>query len=265
MDTLQNMRAFSCVAEAGSFTAAAAMLDTTTANVSRAVSNLEAHLQTRLLNRTTRRIALTEAGKRYLLRCEQILAYVEEAEAEASDAHSRPAGQLKVHTMTGIGQHFVIDAIARYRKTHPDVTFDLTLANRVPDLLNEGYDVSIVLASELPDSGFVSQRLGITYSIVCASPGYVKANGTATKPSDLLNHSCLRLVSPVIALDKWVFEGPEGQEMVLINSSPFLVNSADAMKTAITSGMGVGVLPVYAAIEGLRNGTLVRMLPKYCS
>ncbi len=267
MDTLQNMRAFSCVAEAGSFTAAAAMLDTTTANVSRAVSNLEAHLQTRLLNRTTRRIALTEAGKRYLLRCEQILAYVEEAEAEAeaSDAHARPAGQLKVHTMTGIGQHFVIDAIARYRKTHPDVTFDLTLANRVPDLLNEGYDVSIVLASELPDSGFVSQRLGITYSIVCASPGYVKANGTATKPSDLLNHACLRLVSPVIPLDKWVFDGPEGQEMVLINTSPFLVNSADAMKTAITSGMGVGVLPVYAAIDGLRNGTLVRMLPQYRS
>ena len=141
MDTLQNMRAFSCVAEAGSFTAAAVQLDTTTANVSRAVSNLEAHLQTRLLNRTTRRIALTEAGKRYLLRCEQILAYVEEAEAEASDAHARPAGQLKVHTMTGIGQHFVIDAIARYRRTHPDVTFDLTLANRVPDLLDEGYDI----------------------------------------------------------------------------------------------------------------------------
>jgi DNA-binding transcriptional LysR family regulator len=182
----------------GSFTAAAVQLDTTTANVSRAVSNLEAHLQTRLLNRTTRRIALTEAGKRYLLRCEQILAYVEEAEAEASDAHARPAGQLKVHTMTGIGQHFVIDAIARYRKTHPDVTFDLTMANRVPDLLDEGYDVSIVLASELPDSGFVSQRLGITYSIVCASPAYVKANGCAQKPSDLLNHACLRLVSPVI-------------------------------------------------------------------
>ena len=265
MDTLQNMRAFSCVAEAGSFTAAAVQLDTTTANVSRAVSNLEAHLQTRLLNRTTRRIALTEAGKRYLLRCEQILAYVEEAEAEASDAHARPAGQLKVHTMTGIGQHFVIDAIARYRRTHPDVTFDLTLANRVPDLLDEGYDVSIVLASELPDSGFVSQRLGITYSIVCASPAYVKANGCAHKPSDLLNHACLRLVSPVIPLEKWLFDGPEGQEMVTINSSPFLVNSADAMKTAITSGMGVGVLPVYAAIEGLRNGTLVRVMPNYRS
>ncbi|NWB89611.1 LysR family transcriptional regulator [Pseudomonas agarici] len=265
MDTLQNMRAFSCVAEAGSFTAAAVQLDTTTANVSRAVSSLEAHLQTRLLNRTTRRIALTEAGKRYLLRCEQILAYVEEAEAEASDAHARPAGLLKVHTMTGLGQHFVIDAIARYRKTHPDVTFDLTLANRVPDLLDEGYDVSIVLAKDLPNSGFVFQRLGITYSIVCASPDYVKANGCARKPSELLNHACLRLVSPVTALDNWIFNGPDGQEAVTLSSSPFLVNSADAMKTAITSGMGVGVLPVYAAIEGLRNGSLVRMMPSYRS
>jgi len=265
MDTLQNMRAFSCVAEAGSFTAAAVQLDTTTANVSRAVSNLEAHLQTRLLNRTTRRIALTEAGKRYLLRCEQILAYVEEAEAEASDAHARPAGQLKVHTMTGIGQHFVIDAIAGYRKTHPDVTFDLTLANRVPDLLDEGYDVSIVLASELPDSGFVSQRLGITYSIACASPEYVKTYGMAYKPSDLPAHSCLRLISPVLQLEKWLFDGPDGQEMVNITNAPFQVNSADAMTTAITSGMGIGVLPIYAAIDGLRNGSLVRMMPKYRS
>ncbi|MCI3943991.1 LysR family transcriptional regulator [Pseudomonas syringae] len=265
MDTLQNMRAFSCVAQAGSFTAAAAVLDTTTANVSRAVSNLEAHLQTRLLNRTTRRIALTEAGKRYLLRCEQILASVEEAEAEASDAHARPAGQLKVHSMPGVGQHYVIDAIARYRRSHPDVAFDLTMTHRVPDLLEEGYDVSIVLASELADSGFVSQRLGITYSIVCASPEYVKTFGMAHKPADLLNHACLRLVSPVFPLEKWLFDGPDGQEMVTINSSPLLVNSADAMKTAISSGMGVGILPIYSAIDGLRNGTLVRVLSDYRS
>lgn len=263
MDTLQNMRAFSCVAQAGSFTAAAAQLDTTTANISRAVSNLEAHLQTRLLNRTTRRIALTEAGKRYLQRCEQILAYVEEAEAEASDAHARPAGLLKVHSMPGIGQHYVIDAIARYRTDHQDVAFDLTLTNRVPDLLEDGYDVSIVLASELPDSGFVSQRLGITYSIVCASPAYIKARGMAHKPEDLLGHDCLRLVSPVFPLDRWQFTGPDGQEMVTLKTSPFLVNSAEAMKTAIASGMGVGILPIYSAIAGLREGTLVRVLPRY--
>ncbi|MBD8492470.1 LysR family transcriptional regulator [Pseudomonas syringae] len=263
MDTLQNMRAFSCVAQAGSFTAAAVQLDTTTANISRAVSNLEAHLQTRLLNRTTRRIALTEAGKRYLQRCEQILAYVEQAEAEASDAHARPAGQLKVHSMPGVGQHYVINAIARYRSEHKDVSFDLTLTNRVPDLLEDGYDVSIVLASELPDSGFVSQRLGITYSIVCASPSYIEARGMAHRPAELLTHACLRLVSPVFPLDKWQFNGPEGQETVTLNHSPFLVNSAEAMKTAIASGMGVGILPIYSAIEGLRDGTLVRVLPRY--
>ena len=209
------------------------------------------------------------------------LASVSPAAADPGNGHghgpSSAPGKTKVHNVTYVfkgtwnaaaGTVTVKHGNSHVRKAGlvgQDVTFDLTMANRVPDLLDEGYDVSIVLASELPDSGFVSQRLGITYSIVCASPAYVKANGCAQKPSDLLNHACLRLVSPVIPLEKWLFDGPEGQEMVTINSSPFLVNSADAMKTAITSGMGVGVLPVYAAIEGLRNGTLVRVMPKYRS
>lgn len=147
MDTLQNMRVFVRVVEAGSFTAAAQHLNTTTAYASRAVSDLEAHLRTRLLNRTTRRIALTEAGERYLQRCEQILAYVDQAEAEASDAHARPAGRLKVHSMTSFGQHYVVPMISRYQERHPSVQVDLTLAQRMPDLLDEGYDVSLVLAS----------------------------------------------------------------------------------------------------------------------
>ncbi|WP_048302692.1 LysR substrate-binding domain-containing protein, partial [Pseudomonas aeruginosa] len=240
MDTLQNMRAFVCVAETGSFTAASQQLNTTTAYVSRAVANLETHLRTRLLNRTTRRIALTEAGQRYLLRCEQILAYVEEAEAEASDAHARPAGKLKLHSMTGIGQHYVIRAIAGYRQQYRDVTFDLTMANRVPDLLDEGFDVAIVVASELPDSGFISQRIGETYSILCASPEYLRLNGTPSEPSELASHDCLRLVSPVVPLDRWLFDGPNGQEMVSIGASPFQVNVGDAMTEAIRSGLGIG-------------------------
>jgi len=167
--------------------------------------------------------------------------------------------------MTGVGQHYVIDAIARYRKNHPDVTFDLTMANRVPDLLDEGYDVSIVLASELPDSGFVSQRLGITYSVVCASPDYIKDHGAAQKPTDLSEHACLRLVSPVFPMERWTFDGPEGQEVVSLSGTPFMVNSADAMKTAISAGMGVGILPIYSAIDGLRDGSLVRVMPDYRS
>ena len=146
MDILFNMRAFVSVAETGSFTAAAQRLDLTTAYVSRAVAKLEAHLQTRLLHRTTRRIALTEAGQRYLMRAQQILAYIEEAEAEAGDAHARPSGTLKVHAMTGIGQHYLIKAISQYCETYPEVGFDLTLANRITDILDEGYDISVVIA-----------------------------------------------------------------------------------------------------------------------
>ncbi len=263
MDTLQNMRIFCVVAEAGSFTAAASQLKTNTANISRNVAQLETYLKARLLSRTTRSLALTKAGEKFLVRCRQILDAVEEAEQEAMNAHAHAAGQLKLHTMTGIGMHFVINAVAQYRQTHPQVSFDITLANRVPDLLQEGYDVSIVLASELPDSGLVSQRLGITYSIVCASPDYVKMNGMAEKPGDLRSHVCLRLVSPVVQLEKWLFDGPGGQEMVNITDAPFQVNSAEALKSAIMSGMGVGVLPLYAAIDGLRSGRLVRMLPDY--
>ncbi|MNU38679.1 HTH-type transcriptional regulator DmlR [compost metagenome] len=263
MDILQNMRIFRCVAQQGSFTRAAVQMDTTTTTISRAVSHLETHLRARLFNRSTRHTSLTESGKRYLLRCEQILHSVEEAEQEVGDAHMRPNGQLKVHSMTGIGQHYVVDAISRYRQNYPDVTFNLSMTNLLPNLVNEGFDVSIILAIGLPDSNFVSQKLGATYSIVCASPSYVKNFGLPQQPSDLLNHACLRLVSAVIPLDEWELHGPKGAEHVSIPQSPFVVDSVDAMKTAICNGMGVGILPIHAAIKGLRNGTLVRVLPKY--
>ncbi|MFE1815702.1 LysR family transcriptional regulator [Metapseudomonas otitidis] len=263
MDTLQTMRAFSCVADTGSFTAAAQQLGTTTANISRAVAHLEGHLKARLLNRTTRRIALTEAGQRYLLRCQQILAYVEEAEAEAGDAHARPAGRLRVHSMTGIGQHYVIRAMAGYRQQYPDVSFDLTLANRVPDLLDEGLDVAIVVATELPDSGLVSQRIGATYSILCASPGYIAERGAPRTPADLAQHECLLLISPVMPFDRWHFVGPDGEQMITLGNPSFQVNVGDAMTEAIRSGMGVGVLPLYSAMDGLRDGSLVPVLPHY--
>jgi DNA-binding transcriptional LysR family regulator len=263
MDTLQNMRVFSRVVEAGSFTAAAQHLNTTTAYASRAVSDLEAHLRTRLLNRTTRRIALTEAGERYLQRCEQILAYVDQAEAEASDAHARPAGKLKMHSMTSFGQHYVVPMISRYQKRHPSVQVDLTLAQRVPDLLDEGYDVSVLLASDLPDSGLVSQRLGSVFSIACASPAYIEEHGMPHVLSDLVRHTCLQLMTPVFPPDKWVFDGPNGQETVGLGASTFTVNVAEAMSSAIRANMGIGVLPTSSALPGLRAGTMVRVLPQY--
>ncbi|APQ12528.1 LysR family transcriptional regulator [Pseudomonas oryzihabitans] len=263
MDTLHNMRVFVAVVESGSFTSAAQMLQTTTAHVSRAVAHLETHLRTRLLHRTTRRIALTEAGQRYLARCEQILAYVEEAEAEAGHAQARPEGRLRVHSMTGIGQHYVIRAIAGYRTLHPEVRFDLTMANRIPDLLEEGFDLAIVVAAELPDSGFVSQQIGQTYSILCASPAYLREHGQPQTPADLADHACLRFISPVVSFDRWQFEGPNGAETFRLGETPFQVNVGDAMTEALRHGLGIGVLPLYSAVDGLRDGSLVRVLPAY--
>lgn len=265
MDTLQNMRVFVRVVESGSFTAAAQHLNTTTAYASRAVSDLEAHLHTRLLNRTTRRIALTEAGERYLQRCQQILAYVEEAEAEASDAHARPSGKLRMHTMAGFGGHYIVPAVGRYQQRYPEVSVDLTLAQRIPDLLDEGYDVSVVLGYHLPDSGLVSQRLGSIFSILCASPAYLEKHGVPKTPSDLAQHLCLRMVTPGSTFDKWNFDGPHGIETFVLPSAPFQVNGAEAMAIAVREGMGIAVLPTYTAMRWLRSGDLVWIMPEYTS
>ena len=265
MDTLQNMRVFTRVVEAGSFTGAAQHLNTTTAYASRAVSDLEAHLRTRLLNRTTRRIALTEAGERYLQRCEQILAYVDQAEAEAGDAHAKPSGKLKVHAMTSFGQHYVVPAVGRYQQRYPEVQIELTLAQRMPDLLDEGYDVALVLAHDLPDSGLVSQRLGSAFSVACASPAYLERNGVPQTPSDLSRHTCLQMVTPVFPTNEWTFDGPNGQETLALGAATFQVNVAEALAVAVREGMGIGLIPIYSAISGLRSGQLMWVLPEYTS
>jgi len=264
MNILQYMRAFVCVAQTGSFTLAAEQMNTTTANLSRAVSNLESHLRTRLLNRTTRRIAMTEAGKRYYHRCESILASVAEAEAEAEATQDYAAGSLKVHAMAGIGMHYVIEAMADYRERYPEVSFDLHLSNRVPDLIEDGFDVSIVLAAQLPDSGYISQRLGTIYSVLCAAPRYLERRGGGPRtPAELEEHDCLLMSSVAYPDNRWQFEGPDGPEVASLRATPFQVNAIDAMRVAIRSGMGIGVLPSYSAIDGLRSGELLRVLPGY--
>ena len=262
MDTLQNMRVFVRVVEAGSFTAAAHSLNSTTGAMSRAISELEAHLRTRLLNRSTRRLALTTAGERYLKRSLQILADVDTAEEEASCAHERPSGALRMHSFASIGQHYVLPAISRYRALYPEVTVELTLSQRMPDLFEGSSDVAVVGASSLPNSDLVSLLLGSTFSILCASPAYVRARGTPKEPRDLAHHECLILHTPAFPPHEWVLDGPNGSETMEING-PVQVNIAESLIVAIREGMGIGMVPLYAAIAGLRDGTLVRVLPQH--
>ncbi len=216
-----------------------------------------------MLQRTTRRVALTEAGERYLLRCNDILDDIAEAEAEARDARAHPCGRLRMHAMPGIGQYYMVSAIAGYRQQYPTVQFDLTLSNRMPDLLEEGYDVCVVVARQLPDSGLVAQRIGETFSILCASAEYISRRGLPQHPEELRQYDCLGLVSSVLPLSVWTFEGPEGEISVPLPPTGLQVNVGDAVVQAIRSGMGIGVVPHYSAAAGLKDGSLVHVLPQF--
>lgn len=264
MDTFRSMKVFVEVAEAGSFTVAARRLDSTTGYVSRSISELEVNLRTRLLNRTTRRIALTEAGARYLDRCRGILASVVDAQAEASNAHASPAGKLRLHALSSIGQNYVVPAIAAYQEQYPDVTVDLTLSQSMPDLLEDGYDVAFRVApGDLPDSNYISHKLGTVYSVLCAAPSYVEAHGVPSTIDDLSGHSCLRVTLPIFSSDRWLLVGSDGVQEFMLPDGRFTVNAPDAMVAALHQGMGIGALPTFAVRSAFQNGSLLRILPEY--
>jgi len=218
------------VVETGSFTAAARSLDTTTGAMSRAVSELEGHLRTRLLNRSTRRLALTPAGERYLQRCQQILVDIDKAEEEASGACERPVGTLRTFSFASMGQHYVLPAISKYRAQYPGVSVELTMSQCTPDLFGGGSDVAIIAARSLSDSEMVSHVLGSTCSILCASVDYVHSRGTPQQPNDLVQHECLTLNTPAFPgqpTHSWLLEGPDDSKLIQV-SGPLQVNIPDS-------------------------------------
>jgi DNA-binding transcriptional LysR family regulator len=263
MDTLRNMRIFVRVVESGSFTRAASSETMTTAQVSRSVTDLESRLRTRLLNRTTRRMALTEAGERYLRSCRRILADLDQAEAEAAAAQANPSGKLRVYGGTSFGQHYVMPLIADYQHHLPDVSVDLTIAHQMPDIIEEGYDVAVVVAAELEDSALISLHLGSTAAILCASREYLRVHGMPQSFDALDGHTCLQLTDASLPAGQWVSEGPHGETFRHAGVTPLQVNDPEALALAIRGGMGIGPLPVPVALPGLVDGSLVRVLPTH--
>jgi len=260
MDTLRNMRIFVRVVESGSFTRAAASETMTTAQVSRALTDLESRLRTRLLNRTTRRMSLTEAGERYLQSCKRILADIEQAEAEASAAQANPAGKLRVYGGTSLGQHYVMPLIAGYQQHVPDVSVDLTIAQSMPDIIEDGFDVAMVVAAELGDSALVSQRLGSTSAILCASPDYLRTHGTPQSFGDLEAHACLHLTDASLPQGQWLCKGPHGETLRHTGVTPFQVNNPEVLALAVVEGLGIGPLPLPVALPRLADRSLVHVL-----
>ena len=261
MDIHQAMRVFVRVVETGSFTAAAQALGYSTAQTSRLLSELESLLQARLLQRSTRRLALTEVGTRYLERCRLILGEIEDANAEAAGAHLIPRGHLRVQSTTGLGIQLLAPLVARYVKLYPQVNIDLTLSQRQPDLLEEGHDVVITLSGDLPDSEMIGQPLGSIFSVISAAPSYLQSHGVPQTPADLNQHCCLHLVDPMFT-DSWSFRDEHGEQSIR-PGNVFQVNVAEAMAQAAQAGLGVCLLPDYVAVDSYQRGSLVRVLPHY--
>src|SRR5512138_489928 len=210
MDHLAAIHAFAQVVELGSFAKAAERLGISTTATSRQVGELEAHLQTRLLNRTTRRVSLTESGRAYYERVVQLLADLEEAEQEASRAAIVPRGVIKLTTSVNFGVRHVAPAIAAFLERHREVRFDVSLADRVVDLVEEGFDLAVRIGGPGADN-LVARKLGETRLVPCASPHYLERHGAPKTPEDLAGHDCFtyEYVSP---RHVWRFRDRAGAE-----------------------------------------------------
>ncbi|TDG04951.1 LysR family transcriptional regulator [Paraburkholderia guartelaensis] len=260
MDLLKSMRIFERVADGASYTSAARELNMSTGSVSRLIFDLEQHLATRLLHRTTRRIALTPAGKRYLARCHSILEALDEAEAEAKSIHISPTGCLRIHASQSLAQHYLVPAVRSYRERHPSVQVGLTLSDSPVNLLAGEFDMAVVATEVLRDSSLIGTRLGRSYSVMCASPNYLDVHPMINRLADLANHSLVCLAPTWSDSVELTSQGSNGCETVSLQPG-LCISSQSSLADALELGMGVGLLPLHAAVDAFRDGRLVHILP----
>lgn len=262
MDRFLEMQTFCAVVDAGSFVKAADVLGVSKAAVSRYVGELEARLGVRLLHRTTRRMSLTEEGTVFDARCRELLSGVEEAEAELSSRSGAARGLLRVNAPVTFGIRHLAPLWATFRDRHPQVRVDVTLSDRVVDLVDEGYDLAIRIAT-LPSSTLISKRLATTRMVLCASPPYLKSRGVPSHPSDLADHDVIAY-SYWSSGDQWPFDGPDGPVSVTIK--PWMhSNNGDTCRAVALAHQGVILQPSFLIGDDLAAGRLVELLPEFRS
>ncbi len=261
---LHAMRAFLKVIDSGSFTAAAEQMDLTTAQISRLVTDLEKRLGAKLLQRSTRLRVLTDVGADYAERCREVIALVDEAEANVSGTATTPHGRLRVQCMGNFGQHYVAPMMADFCASYPQLTVEYVTSQYVPDILARGVDVSLYLAEALTDSGLVARRLGTTFSVLCASPEYIKQHGSPQSPDVLAGHTCLRLVNPSLR-PGWNLTNGHGSLLQLDVRGKLIADTPDMLLDAALRGAGITLLPLFTVIDAVRAGSLKRVLPEWRS
>jgi DNA-binding transcriptional LysR family regulator len=260
MDKFQEMRVFAGVVDAGSFVGAADALGMSKAAVSRHVSDLEQRLGVRLMQRTTRKLSLTQEGEVFLARCRDILASIEESEAELSTRAASASGLLKVSVPVSFATKHLAPLWSDFLAAHPRLTLDVHLADRVVDLVDEGFDLAVRIA-RLPDSSLVSRKLAATRLVLCAAPSYLRRRGTPMHPDDLAAHDVIGY-SLLSTPGQWLLQGPDGP--VTVKTRPRLwTNNGDTSVAAAVRGAGIDLQPTFLIADELAAGRLVQVLPAW--
>jgi DNA-binding transcriptional LysR family regulator len=262
VDLIGCMRTFAQVAEHRSFTVAAERLDISRGMVTRQVAQLEDHLGARLLNRTTRRVNLTEAGSAYFERCTQLLADLVEAEAVASSHVAEARGTLRVTCALAFGVRYVAPLVGDYMQQQPRLAVDLSFNDRTVDIVEEGYDLAIRIGA-LASSSLSARRLASTRMVVCAAPAYWQAHGKPSAPEDLAKHDALHYVYSSTS-DEWRFTGPDGEARNVRIRHRLRANNGEALLRAAASGLGVVQLPAFLVHEAIATGELEPALDDFC-
>lgn len=262
LDNLTAMVSFARVVEEGSFSRAALRLGVSKSAVSKQIARLEDRLGTRLLNRSTRRLALTEAGTRLFERCQRIIAEAEAAEAEAGSMQSDPSGLLRVSTGVSFGQLHLARCLPVLLERHPGLSVELVLNDRVVDLVEEGYDLALRIG-ELADSSLIARRLSPVRRVLAAAPAYLARYGTPVVARDLAaqGHACLGYSYSVGGCD-WVLHGPEGAYRHRFKPR-VLANNGDSLAAMAAAGLGIVQMPTFILDRHLRSGDLVVVLPDH--
>jgi DNA-binding transcriptional LysR family regulator len=259
-DNLSGMAIFAKVVEAKSFTAAANELGMSKSAVSKHISRLEDRLGARLLNRTTRRLGLTETGAAFYDRCARVVTEAEEAALAVTELQSEPRGTLRVNAPMSFGILHIAPAIPDFLARYPDLHIDVAMNDRFVDLIDEGFDVAIRIA-RLMDSSLIARRLAPDRRAIVGSPAYFEKRGTPRTPDDLVHHNCINYAY-MSAHDQWQFVDADGARSVEVEGN-LRANNGDAIRVAVLAGLGVAHLPTFIVGRDIQDGRLVQVLADF--
>jgi len=257
MNRLFEAEAFVLVIDEGSFTAAAKRLGVTKSYASKLVTRLEDRLGVRLLNRTTRKLALTEPGRAYYERCTAAMHALEEAESEVGELQTKPRGRLRITVPTAFGMTYLTKTLADFSARFEGLVLDVHFLDRHADLVGEHFDAA-VRAGDLEDSSLIAHRIAKAEMVLCASPGYLAKRGAPKEPAELAAHACL-IYTNHAAPTIWTLERARGEVSVEV-SGPLMTNHAGMLLEAACDGLGITFVPVFHSGPYLRDGRLVRVL-----